>query len=321
MKHLGNLPIETERLILRPFRESDAQAMYDGWASDPDVARYCTWPTHENIGVTKEVVALWTQPDPTSYNWCIAFRQDDICIGAISVGHTDEETETMEIGYCIAKSCWGKGATAEAATAVLDFLFYQVGARRIIAKHDPKNPNSGKVMKKAGMRYLETRPAMYNTGPCEAPVYFIDRIDHRPMTDQDKRDICEWKYPGEYAENNLPPYEEMKEKQMAFLHPEKEKYFHSFFIGEKLIGFARLEPKEEGLYVGMGVHPDHCNQGYGRRILAIAAKLAQGKTMFLEVRTNNQRAINCYRHAGFEIEGEAYELQAHPGTFYKMIQK
>ena len=52
MIHKGTKTIETERLILRPFRESDVEPMFRNWASDPEVTKFMTWPVHESVAVT-----------------------------------------------------------------------------------------------------------------------------------------------------------------------------------------------------------------------------------------------------------------------------
>lgn len=49
MKHLGTKPMETPRLVLRPFVREDAQAMFDNWASDPAVTKFLSWPTYRNV--------------------------------------------------------------------------------------------------------------------------------------------------------------------------------------------------------------------------------------------------------------------------------
>ena len=53
------LTLETERLILRPFEKEDAEAIFYGWASDPEVTRYLTWDTHESIEMTRALLEMW----------------------------------------------------------------------------------------------------------------------------------------------------------------------------------------------------------------------------------------------------------------------
>ena len=57
MKHLGTKVLETKRLILRPFTISDAPAMYKNWASDDEVTKFLTWPSHASVQVSEEVIA------------------------------------------------------------------------------------------------------------------------------------------------------------------------------------------------------------------------------------------------------------------------
>ena len=59
MTHKGTVPLETKRLILRRFTLDDAEAMFNNWASDPEVTKYLTWPTHTDISVSKTVIESW----------------------------------------------------------------------------------------------------------------------------------------------------------------------------------------------------------------------------------------------------------------------
>lgn len=158
MDHKGTIVLETERLILRPFSESDAQAVFENWASDDEVTKYLTWPTHksaeQSLGYMKYCVKCYEEPN--NYQWGIERKEDHTLIGNISVVRLDEEVDGAELGWVIGRSYWGKGYTPEAAKRVVDFLFDEVGARRVSARHDPNNPNSGRVMQKIGMKYEGT---------------------------------------------------------------------------------------------------------------------------------------------------------------------
>ena len=59
MNHLGTKILETERLVLRLFKESDVEDMYHNWASNNNVTRYLTWGTHAFKDIAKSVVDLW----------------------------------------------------------------------------------------------------------------------------------------------------------------------------------------------------------------------------------------------------------------------
>lgn len=179
LTHKGTQIVQTKRLLLRKITMSDAQAMYDNWASDPEVTKYLTWPTHSNIEVTKMVIASWqdSYQNADHYQWAIVCRDTSTVIGTIAVVDLDENTEKAEVGYCIGKNWWNRGYTSEALDAVIHYLFTQVGFNRIQARHDPKNPHSGAVMRKCGMRYEGTlrQSDKNNQGVCDASYYGILR--------------------------------------------------------------------------------------------------------------------------------------------------
>ena len=105
MNHLGTVPLETDRLFLRPFAISVAQAMFDNWASDPEVTRYLIWPTHKSIEVTQSVLSDWCShySENTFYQWAIVPKSThNAPIGSISTVHIDESIQMVHIGYCLA---------------------------------------------------------------------------------------------------------------------------------------------------------------------------------------------------------------------------
>ena len=156
MKHIGTKAIETERLILRPFTLEDAQPMFDNWACDPEVTKYLTWPVHSSVEVTSMLLKDWVAgyETPDRYNWAITLKEEgNAPVGNISAVQVEENVESVEIGYCMGRRCWGKGIMAEALKAVIDFFVAEVGTKRVYARHDTANPNSGKVMAKAGMTF------------------------------------------------------------------------------------------------------------------------------------------------------------------------
>ena len=177
MKHLGTKTLETERLILRKFLQEDAQAMYDNWASDPEVTKYLTWPTHSSVEISAMVAKDWVENSVKAdyYQWAIVPKDFGQPIGSISVVDIHEKAEAVEVGYCIGKAWWGKGIVTEAFGSVIRFLFEEVGVQRVGARHDTNNPASGKVMSKCGLRYEGTlrKSDWNNQGICDAAYYGI----------------------------------------------------------------------------------------------------------------------------------------------------
>lgn len=158
MKHLGTKTIETRRLVLRRFTLSDAEPMYRNWASDPEVTRYLLWPAHESEEETKGILKGWIAAyDKTEkYEWCIELKEIGEAIGSIGVVAVNEKVQSMEVGYCLSCDYWNKGIMSEALEAVVEYLTNEVGARRIAARCDTRNPYSAKVMEKCGFKYEGT---------------------------------------------------------------------------------------------------------------------------------------------------------------------
>ena len=177
MKHCGTQKLETERLILRRFVIEDSAAMYNNWASDEEVTKYLTWPTHSSQEVSKSIIEDWVKSysDESCYQWAIVLKEIGEPIGSISVVEANENVSKVHIGYCIGKTWWHRGITSEALKAVMDFLFDTVEVNRIEARHDSRNPNSGKVMKKCGMKYEGTLHSSdrNNQGICDACYYAL----------------------------------------------------------------------------------------------------------------------------------------------------
>lgn len=177
MEHKGTTRLETERLILRRFTPGDAEAMFANWASDAEVTKYLTWPTHSSSAVTAQLLDGWIAgyADGAHYNWAIALKANpDEPIGNISVvNRIDARVGLAEVGYCMGRAWWHRGIMPEALGAVMNYLFDEVGVNKVQARHDPRNPNSGRVMLKCGLKYEGTLRQIdwNNQGVCDASYY------------------------------------------------------------------------------------------------------------------------------------------------------
>ena len=178
MKHCGTRVLKTDRLILRRYEIGDAAAMYKNWASDSEVTKYLMWQTHSSETVSNSIIKEWLNEysNDNYYHWAIVLKENGSePIGDIAVVHMNEEVSMMHIGYCIGREWWHQGITSEALKTVMDYLFDIVDVNRIESRHDPRNPNSGKVMRKCGMKYEGTlRSSDWNNqGICDACYYAL----------------------------------------------------------------------------------------------------------------------------------------------------
>jgi RimJ/RimL family protein N-acetyltransferase len=159
---------DTERLILRPIAASDAPAIYEGYAADPEVSRYLTWRPHRSIADTEGYVAwcLRTATAGQSLAYAMTDRHDGRLIGAFELRRTG--TGRLGYGYVLARPWWGRGLMAEALTAVAAWALAQPDIWRIGDVCDAENLGSARVMEKAGMTRegLLRRWVIHpNTGP------------------------------------------------------------------------------------------------------------------------------------------------------------
>ena len=150
--HKGTQRIVTDRLILRRFTKKDAEDMYI-WASNPNVVKYLSYQPHKSTKDSKSILRKWiaSYRKQDTYNWAIEYKS--ICIGNISVVSQEENGYICHLGWQIDEKYWNQGLVTEAAKAVVDFLFTEVGCDRISSAYDTRNVGSGRVMQKIGMKY------------------------------------------------------------------------------------------------------------------------------------------------------------------------
>lgn len=157
--------LETTRLILRPFQKEDGAAVFECWESDPDVARYMFWTSHNDIEKTKEWIAfeLGQIEKEDWYRFAIVLKETNELMGTALV-YYEEEVQCWEVGYNLGKAYWGKGYTTEAMKKILEFAAEQLGILEFVGRYAKENPASGNVMKKLGFQYEKDIPYECNNG-------------------------------------------------------------------------------------------------------------------------------------------------------------
>jgi len=146
--------IETERLYLSPFQESDAADMYE-YAKNPNVGPIAGWAPHKSVEDTLEIIHAWfMQP----YAWTIRLKGEDKMIGAIALEHDKyrPDAKSKEIGYSLSEDHWGKGIMTEAAKAVMEFGFKELDLEIIGICTGETNKRSQRVIEKCGFKYEGT---------------------------------------------------------------------------------------------------------------------------------------------------------------------
>ena len=184
MNNLGTIKLETERLILRRFERSDSKDMFNNWASNPNVTKFMTWPTHLSEEVSIMVINSWIDQYMNNdfYQWAIELKENNQVIGSISIVKIDNEKQDFEVGYCLGEKYWNKGITSEAVEKVINFLFNEVGALIVSARHDIDNVASGKVMIKNKMKLDKVLNQSEKNGLgkiCDVAYYSISKDGYK----------------------------------------------------------------------------------------------------------------------------------------------
>lgn len=155
---------KTERLILRPWEESDAGSLYE-YARDPDVGPVAGWPVHTSIENSKEIIKNVLSA-PETYAVCLI--ENDKAIGSIGLispqqSHTKIKYKEMELGYWIGKEYWGQWLIPEAVRRLQQHAFEDLGCRGLWCGYYEGNNKSRRAQEKCGFRYHHTE----ENKPCE----------------------------------------------------------------------------------------------------------------------------------------------------------
>jgi len=146
--------LKTKRLILRPWREDDAQELYK-YAADPEVGPAAGWPTHTGVENSRQIIRDVLSA-PETYAVCL--KEDGKPIGSVGFHRKDlaEREDEYELGYWIGKPFWGQGLIPEASREMLRHAFEDLKMSRIWCGYYEGNAKSRRVQDKLGFVYHHT---------------------------------------------------------------------------------------------------------------------------------------------------------------------
>lgn len=151
--------LETERLLLRPWREEDAAALYD-CAKDPAVGPAAGWPPHTSVEDSRQIIRN-VLAVPETYAVCL--KEDGRPIGSIGLKCGDatdmtDRTDECELGYWVGRAYWGRGIIPEAAERLLRHAFEELQMQAVWCGYYDGNEKSRRVQEKCGFTYHHTTP-------------------------------------------------------------------------------------------------------------------------------------------------------------------
>lgn len=305
--------LSTERILLRPWRESDAETLYR-YASDPDVGPRAGWAPHQSVEESLEIIRTVFHSD---HIWAITLTDTDEPIGCIgymtqgesNIGIGDNDAE---VGYWVAKPYWNRGICTEALRLLIGYCWNVKGFDCLWADFFIDNPASRRVMEKCG--FVDTGRFNYCSqlyGGDQQPVHVMKLEQHiviRPERPEDYREVenltreAFWNVyaPGCVEHYVLNQYRDNPDfiPELDFVMEERGR-----IIGHVMYSKAEIT-REDGILLPawtfgpISIHPDYKRQGYGLRLLNYSLAKAREQGVGVLCMEGN---IDFYRHGGFVL--------------------
>ena len=152
-----NICIETERLILRPWRQTDLDDFY-AYARVEGVGEMAGWAHHQNKEVSQSILNSFIEHKKT---FALELKETGQVIGSLGIeGFKEEdflnsELQGREIGYVLSKDHWGKGLMPEAVCAVIEYCFQALRYDFLLCGHFVRNDQSRRVIEKTGFSFVK----------------------------------------------------------------------------------------------------------------------------------------------------------------------
>lgn len=159
MVDISNTVLETERLILRPWKQEDLQDFFE-YASVDGVGQMAGWMPHENIEKSQMILNLFINEKKT---FAIVLKENNKVIGSLGLESGERQAleerfsllKGREIGYVLSKDYWGKGLMAEAVNRVISYAFDEQGWDYLLCGHFNENAQSRRVVEKCGFIFYK----------------------------------------------------------------------------------------------------------------------------------------------------------------------
>ncbi len=152
-----NIRIETDRLILRPWQESDL-ADFNEYAKVDGVGQMCGWTPHKSMEESRTILEMFIGEKKTL---ALELKETGKVIGSIGLEEREETLDVpenyrgREIGYVLSKDYWGRGLMPEAVKAVINYCFRRLDYDYLTCGHFLWNDQSRRVVEKCGFQYIK----------------------------------------------------------------------------------------------------------------------------------------------------------------------
>jgi RimJ/RimL family protein N-acetyltransferase len=148
------LPLQTERLVIRPYRDDDATPLHEVFGS-PEVMKWTPSAPSKDVAETAQRLArtmAFTARQPAGMGlWALELKTSSEFLGQVGLFPVEGKGPEVEVAYELAPRVWGHGYATEAARALVDYGFGELRLQRIVALILPDNARSRNVASKCGL--------------------------------------------------------------------------------------------------------------------------------------------------------------------------
>lgn len=284
--------METERLILRPWTEYDAPALYK-YAQDPAIGPIAGWPPHTSVENSREIIRnILSAPE----TYAVILKETNEPIGSVGimfgdgVHSADMEEGDAEIGYWLGVPYWGQGLIPEAVNRLLSRCFEELDIKRVWCGHYDGNTKSRRVMEKCGFKYHHTEEGK------TSPLGDI-RTEHFTLLTRE-----EWKRTNYHirplTEADIPEMQSLFRSTVLFIntkdytqeeaedwascgdsverwktHLSNHQFVGAFNTDNKMVGYSSMN--KDGYLHSMFVHKDWQGKGIASLLLTEVENMAR----------------------------------------------
>lgn len=141
MNHKGTKTIETQHLLLRKFKMSDAKDMFNNWAGNMVDTQFVSWDRHQSVSDSKDLLEKWDKRRDRSktYRWCVEDKASGQAVGEIVVTDIHKDTQAADLVFCMGQTYKEQGLAKEALENIVHFLFKEVQMNRLSFDQDNRN--------------------------------------------------------------------------------------------------------------------------------------------------------------------------------------
>ena len=308
--------METERLILRPWREEDVESLFE-YARDPRVGPIAGWPPHTSVENSREIIRT-VLSEPETYAVCL--KEDNRAIGSVGLMIGEKSWLRLpesegEIGYWIGVPFWGRGLIPEAVRALIRYAFADLRLESLWCGYFTCNDRSRRVQEKCGFLHDHTRENVYCAMLDETRTEEVTRLTRQRWLDGfvyrrlEQEETAEalalaWRVFLRFEAPDYAP--EGTEEYRRCLHDERYlagiAYYGAFDVG-KLVGVLGIRPNRNHICFFF-VDGSYHRLGIGTKLFARMRQDYPGRITL----NSSPYGVPFYKALGFHPDGPEQTL-------------